>query len=308
MDRDYVRKDKGRFVPTKLGIAVTGLLTAHFPDVIDVGFTARVEEELDDIAAGERAWVPVLQEFYGPFNEAVTKAIENAERVPRSALDEETDIVCEKCERPMVIKSGRFGRFLSCSGFPECRNSRPLVAQVGVPCPECGGDLVERRGGKSKRTFYGCSNYPKCDFTVSRKPLPAYLSRVLQAADHVRPQPRPMHLVRLPRPGPGGGSGGGIGLAPPAIRRRSLPSRQCPGLKSWLRGGPPEISGGGAVGEQVLTNRLQGIDNSCKQGAGGSACPSSGNSGDGPPLPPWLSLVWPQSLPLPNVTVFGTSR
>ncbi len=172
MDRDYVRKEKNRFVPTKLGIAVTGLLIAHFPDVIDVGFTARVEEELDDIAAGERAWVPVLREFYGPFNEAVTQAIENAERVPRSALDEETDIVCEKCERPMVIKSGRYGRFLSCSGFPECRNSRPLVAQVGVPCPECGGDLVERRGGKSRRTFYGCSNYPKCDFTVSRKPLP----------------------------------------------------------------------------------------------------------------------------------------
>ena len=172
MDRDYVRKEKNRFVPTKLGIAVTGLLTAHFPDVIDVGFTARVEEELDDIAAGERAWVPVLREFYGPFNEAVTSAIENAERVPRSALDEETDVVCEKCERPMVIKSGRYGRFLSCSGFPECRNSRPLVAQVGVPCPECGGDLVERRGGKSRRTFYGCSNYPKCDFTVSRKPLP----------------------------------------------------------------------------------------------------------------------------------------
>ena len=172
MDRDYVRKEKNRFVPTKLGIAVTGLLTAHFPDVIDVGFTARVEEELDDIAAGERAWVPVLREFYGPFNEAVTQAIENAERVPRSALDEETDVVCEKCERPMVIKSGRYGRFLSCSGFPECRNSRPLAAQVGVPCPECGGDLVERRGGRRNRTFYGCSNYPKCDFTVSRKPLP----------------------------------------------------------------------------------------------------------------------------------------
>jgi DNA topoisomerase-1 len=172
MDRDYVRKEKSRFVPTKLGVAVNGLLTAHFPDVMDVGFTARVEEELDEIAAGERAWVPVLREFYGPFNEAVTQAIENAERVPRSALDEETDVVCEKCERPMVIKSGRFGRFMSCSGFPECRNSKPLVNQVGVPCPECGGDMVERRGGKRGRTFYGCSNYPKCDFTTSRKPLP----------------------------------------------------------------------------------------------------------------------------------------
>ncbi len=173
MDRDYVRKDKGRFVPTKLGVAVNGLLTAHFPDVMDIGFTARVEEELDDIAAGEREWVPVLQEFYDPFNEAVVRAMEEAERVPSSAIDEETDVVCEKCERPMVIKTGRYGRFLSCSGFPECRNSRPLVAEIGVQCPECGNDLVERRQrGKGGRTFYGCSNYPNCTFAISRKPLP----------------------------------------------------------------------------------------------------------------------------------------
>ena len=173
MDRDYVRKDRGRFVPSKLGTAVNGLLTAHFPDIIDVGFTARVEEELDEIASGQREWEPVLSEFYGPFTEAVKNAMENAERVPRDQIDEETDEVCEVCERPMVIKSGRFGKFLSCSGFPECRTSRPLVTRVGVECPECGGDLVERKGrGKGGKRFYGCSSYPKCTFSVNQRPIP----------------------------------------------------------------------------------------------------------------------------------------
>ena len=173
MERDYVRKDQGRFVPTKLGIAVTGLLTAHFPDIMDTGFTARVEEELDDIASGERAWTPVLKEFYGPFDKAIERAMKEAERVPRDQIDEETDEVCEKCERPMVIKSGRFGRFLSCSGFPECKNSRPLLTRIGVECPECASDLVQRKQrGKGGKTFYGCSNYPECTFAVNQRPLP----------------------------------------------------------------------------------------------------------------------------------------
>ena len=173
IDRDYVRKDSGNFIPSKLGTAVTDLLIAHFPDIMDVGFTARIEKELDDIATGEREWTPVLRDFYGPFTGAVKRAIEEAERVPRDQIDEESEEVCEECERPMVIKSGRFGRFLSCSGFPECRNSRPLLTRVGVECPECGNDLVERRGrGKGSRTFYGCSTYPECTFSVSRRPLP----------------------------------------------------------------------------------------------------------------------------------------
>ena len=173
MDRDYVRKDRGRFEPTKLGTAVTDLLTAHFPDIMNIGFTARIEEELDDIASGEREWVPTLRAFYGPFDQAIERAMKEAQRVPRDQIDEETDEVCEKCERPMVIKSGRFGRFLSCSGFPECRNSRPLLTRVGVECPECGGDLVERRQrGKGGKRFYGCSNYPTCSFAVNQRPLP----------------------------------------------------------------------------------------------------------------------------------------
>ena len=173
MDRDYARKESGRFVPSKLGLAVSDLLTAHFPNVIEVGFTARIEEELDEIARGEREWTPVLREIYGPFSEAVERALKEAERVPRELLDEETDEVCEKCGRPMVIKSGRFGRFLSCSGFPECRNSRPLLARVGVACPECGNDLVERKQkGRGGKRFYGCSNYPNCTFAVNQRPLP----------------------------------------------------------------------------------------------------------------------------------------
>ena len=171
--RDYVRKEKGRFVPSKLGTAVNGLLTHHFPATVNVGFTARVEEELDEIASGEREWVPVLREFYGPFHETVEKADRDAERVPRSEIDEESDEVCEVCERPMVIKSGRFGRFLSCSGFPECKTSRPLVKKVGVACPECGHDIHEKKQrGKAGRRFYGCSNYPECKFATNQRPLP----------------------------------------------------------------------------------------------------------------------------------------
>ena len=173
MARDYVLKERNRFIPTKLGTAVTTLLTAHFPDIMDTGFTARVEEELDEIANGTRKWTPVLRDFYTPFDQNIERAMKEAERVPRDQIDEETDEVCEHCERPMVIKTGRFGRFLSCSGFPECRNSRPLLKRVGVECPECGNDLVERRRrGKGGKTFYGCSGYPDCEFAVNQRPLP----------------------------------------------------------------------------------------------------------------------------------------
>jgi DNA topoisomerase-1 len=175
MDRDYLRKDRGMFVPSKLGIAVTRLLTEHFPDIMDVGFTAKIEGELDEIATGNRKWTPVLKKFYSPFDKAVERAMKEAERVPRDQIDEETDEVCEKCERPMVIKSGRFGRFLSCSGFPECKNSQPLLERVGVECPDCGNDIVQRRNRKGKsrnKTFYGCSNYPECTFAVNQRPLP----------------------------------------------------------------------------------------------------------------------------------------
>ncbi len=223
MDRDYVRKDGSRFVPSKLGKAVTGLLVEHFPDVMDVGFTAKVEEELDDIAEGERQWTPVIREFYKPFDKAIDKAMNEAERVPRDQLDEETDEVCEECGKPMVIKSGRYGPFMACTGYPECKNTRPVETDeeralrervsedtdevcdkcgkpmavktgrngrflactgypecknakplpVGIDCPTCGGDLVERKQrGRNGKIFYGCSNYPTCKFAVNPLPQP----------------------------------------------------------------------------------------------------------------------------------------
>jgi DNA topoisomerase-1 len=176
MDRYYVLKDQGRFTPTKLGIAVTGLLTQHFPDIMDVGFTARIESDLDEIAEGGKEWTPVLEKFYGPFGASVDKAMKEAERIPRDQIDEETDEICPDCARPMVIKSGRFGRFLSCSGFPDCKVSQPLLQRVGVECPDCGSDLVQRRARKGSKgrnkVFFGCSNYPTCTFASNARPLP----------------------------------------------------------------------------------------------------------------------------------------
>lgn len=167
--RHYVTVDDRKLIPTELGRAVNDLLVEHFPDIVDVGFTSRMEEELDEIASGERDWVPVLQEFYGPFHQTVERA---AQIMPRVRIaDEPTDEVCEKCGRPMVIKLGRYGRFLACSGFPECRNTRPLLEKVGVRCPACGiGEVVERRSRKG-RTFYGCSRYPECDFVSWERPV-----------------------------------------------------------------------------------------------------------------------------------------
>lgn len=172
LDRDYARKVDGRFEPTKLGRVVTGLLTDHFPDVVDLGFTAKIEEQLDEIASGQRAWNPIIKDFYQPFKTTVEEAMEKAERVPRDQIDEQSDETCEECASPMVIKSGRYGRFLSCSGFPDCRNSKPLLEKIGVQCPKDQGDIIERqRRGKGGRKFYGCANYPNCDFVTNQKPI-----------------------------------------------------------------------------------------------------------------------------------------
>ena len=142
LDRHYVSKEKNRLLPTPLGNTVTDLLIEYFTDIMDLEFTAKMEEELDEVSTGEREWVPMLGEFYDPFQ----KALEEAQAsMPRTKVEEETDEVCENCSRPMVIKTGRFGRFLACTGFPECRTSRPLLKKTGATCPKCGGDIVERR-------------------------------------------------------------------------------------------------------------------------------------------------------------------
>lgn len=168
--RYYVERKQGRLFPTTLGITLTDLLKEYFPDVMNLDFTAGMEEELDAVSRGERGWVPMLGEFYEPFH----KAMENAtESMPRVKLEEETDEVCDHCSMPMVIKIGRFGRFMSCTGYPDCKGTKPILNKIGVACPDCGGDLVERRArGRGGRTFWGCSRYPACEFLVNRRPVP----------------------------------------------------------------------------------------------------------------------------------------
>ncbi|HXB84359.1 MAG TPA: type I DNA topoisomerase [Candidatus Acidoferrum sp.] len=159
--RGYVTQQERRFMPTEIGTAVNDLLVEHFPKILNLAFTAQMEGDLDKVAVGHENWITLLRSFYGPF----ASELEEAEkRLPRLELrDEPTDEICPKCGRPMVIKTGRFGRFISCTGYPECKTAKPIVKETGVPCPKCGGAIVERRSKKG-RTFYGCGNYPNCDF------------------------------------------------------------------------------------------------------------------------------------------------
>jgi DNA topoisomerase-1 len=167
LDRNYVEKEQGRFNPTVLGKVVSEQLVNHFPDIMDIGFTAEMEHSLDEIARGEREWVPVLEEFYGPFKEALDNAVED---MPRVKVEEPTDETCEMCSKPMVIKTGRYGKFVACTGFPECRGTKQIKKPPLAKCPECEpGELVERRG--KGRAFYGCTNYPNCTFTSLQMPV-----------------------------------------------------------------------------------------------------------------------------------------
>ncbi len=166
-ERDYVNKANGKFHPTELGVIVSKILAEHFPKIVDPGFTAQMEEQLDDIARGKYEWITALQEFYPHFQDTLDKAWVNLEKVNLTQTSEET---CPKCSRPMVIKVGRFGKFLACSGYPDCKTTMPYLVKTGVACPQCGGELV-KKVSKKKKVFYGCSNYPKCKFAVSRKPI-----------------------------------------------------------------------------------------------------------------------------------------
>ncbi|MEZ4530584.1 MAG: type I DNA topoisomerase [Thermomicrobiales bacterium] len=167
--RSYVTTEQKKLIPTELGTVVSDLLAEHFPNVFDIGFTSQMESELDDIASGDRAWVPTLRSFYDPFKDTLTQAEQTIQRV--KLKDEPAGEDCEQCGRPMVIKMGKFGKFMACSGFPECRNSKPLLTKIGMTCPTCHeGEVVERRSKKG-RTFYGCSRYPDCDFVTWNKPV-----------------------------------------------------------------------------------------------------------------------------------------
>jgi DNA topoisomerase-1 len=168
-DRGYVEKDKGVFRPTELGMVTNDLLVQHFPDIINIQFTADMEEELDDIANNERQWPNVIQDFYVPFEKDYEKAVQTAEKV--KLADEPTGEMCPQCGKPLLIKTGRFGKFIACSGYPECKYTQSFQVKVGAKCPECGRELIQRIN-KRRRTFYGCTGYPECKFLTNFKPLP----------------------------------------------------------------------------------------------------------------------------------------
>jgi len=166
-DREYVIKEKGVFKPTELGFVVNDLLTQSFPDLMDIEFTAKMEEELDEIANENKDWVKVVKTFYKPLEKDLEEAHETVERV--KLADEITEEKCPKCGKPMAIKTGRFGKFLACTGYPECKSTRPYQVKTGAKCPECGKELVQRISKKKKR-FYGCSGYPDCKFATFMQP------------------------------------------------------------------------------------------------------------------------------------------
>ena len=166
--RGYVERNSKRLFPTETGIVVNDLLIDHFPDVVNVSFTARMEEDLDRVASGELPWVDVVRDFYDPFAERVEKA---EQQIPELNMGPEPiGRSCPECGHDLVLRWGRYGKFISCSNFPECRYTEPWLEKIGVKCPKDGGELVERKTRKG-RTFYGCANYPECDFTSWKRPL-----------------------------------------------------------------------------------------------------------------------------------------
>ena len=158
LDRRYIEKEQKQLVPTDLGKIVNKLLVENFSDVINVAFTAKIEEEFDEIAEGKENWKEVISEFYGPFEKNVERVEKELEHV--QLVEEVSDVPCEKCGRMMVIKYGRYGKFLACPGFPECRNAKPIIETIDVPCPVCGG-TVQVKKSRRGRKFYVCENNPE---------------------------------------------------------------------------------------------------------------------------------------------------
>ncbi len=168
LERRYIEKEKKQLYPTELGKVVNKLLTENFTDVINVEFTAKIENEFDEIAEGHEKWKKMIREFYGPFEQEVEKVEKELEHV--EMVDEVSDIKCEKCGRMMVYKYGRYGKFLACPGYPECKNAKPIVETIDVPCPKCGAK-VQVRKTKRRRNYYICENNPKsCDYISWNKP------------------------------------------------------------------------------------------------------------------------------------------
>lgn len=166
--RNYVYLEDRQFRPTDLGVAVNDLLAEYFPSIVDIEFTANLEQDLDKIAEGQAAWDEVVDDFYKPFEQTLETAMKNAETV--SVPDQESDEKCPQCGRNLVYKDGRYGRFLACPGFPECRFTKPLIEELDVACPECAIGRVVKRRSRRGRAFYACSRYPDCRFTSWNEP------------------------------------------------------------------------------------------------------------------------------------------
>ncbi len=171
VDRGYVEKDQKKLKTTPLGQAVNTVMMEQFPNIVDVKFSADMEKKLDVVEAGKADWVETIDDFYKGFAKSLEQAEKNMEGKRIKVEDIPTDEICEKCGRPMVIKSGRYGKFVACSGFPECRNAHPLVKDTGGLCPLDGGHMLVRKSAKG-RVYYGCSNYPKCNFMTWDEPVP----------------------------------------------------------------------------------------------------------------------------------------
>jgi DNA topoisomerase-1 len=168
VERGYVLREAKRLSPTETGLLVNDLVVKSFPDVVDIGFTAKMEGSLDKVAEGGRKWVDVISEFYGPFAQEVTRA--QAEMPTQKAELEKIGRACPECGHDLVIRWGRYGKFISCSDFPNCRHTEAFLQKIGVTCPQDGGDIVERKTRKG-RVFYGCANYPNCEWTSWKRPI-----------------------------------------------------------------------------------------------------------------------------------------
>ncbi len=167
LQREYIETEKKSLKPTALGVTVADLMKQHFKRIVDVKFTAGLETELDKIGAGELNWVETIGKFYSDFAETLTKAEKSLDGVRVKVPQVETDVICEKCGKKMVVRSGRFGKFLACPGYPQCKNTKPVPEdEVKQPCPKCGAPLVRKASKKTGKKFYGCSNYPQCDFAA----------------------------------------------------------------------------------------------------------------------------------------------
>ncbi len=166
--RGYVVKKARYLYPADIGILVNNLLVEHFPKIVDIGFTAKMEEELDEIAEGKKKWVPVIDGFYRPFEENLKKKYQEIDK--KEITEEKSDEICEKCGAPMIVKIGRFGKFLACSNFPKCRNTKNIEKTLGIKCPQCDQGEITERMTKRGKIFYGCTNYPNCNFATWNKP------------------------------------------------------------------------------------------------------------------------------------------